>query len=67
MAKYHIYLETTVWPDPGQPNHVYIFNEPPKGRAVRAIGYIRAGTKTLQRFREPRSIELKDRTFVPLT
>lgn len=63
----HIYLETTVWQEAGQPNHVYIFKEVPKNRTARALGYVRAGTKTVQMFKKPMDLDLKGRTFEALT
>jgi hypothetical protein len=65
--KYWIYLETTVWDEPETPNHVYVFLEQPKGRAAKCMGYVRAGTKELFKFKNPYTIDLKDRTFEALT
>jgi len=65
--KYYIYVETTVWQEPGQSNHVYVFTEPPKGRAAKCMGYVRAGTKELFKFKNPYTIDLKNRTFEALT
>ena len=63
----NIYVETTVWQESTQPNHVYIFKDPPKGRTARAFGYVRAGTKTVQMFKKPMDLDLKGRTFKALT
>jgi hypothetical protein len=65
--KHYIYLETTVWDEPDQPNHVYIFTEKPTGRSVKCMGYVRAGTKTVQMFKKPMDLDLKGRTFEALT
>ena len=67
MSKYYIYLETTVWQEAGQPNHVYVFLEKPKNRTAKCMGYIKAGTKELIRFKNPYTLDLKARTFEPLT
>jgi hypothetical protein len=67
MTKHYIYLETTVWDEPNQPNHVYIFTEKPTGRAIKCMGYVRAGTKEVFKFKKPYNIELKGRTFEALT
>ena len=64
---HYIYLETTTWQESTQANHVYVFTEPPKQRTAKAIGYVRAGTKELFRFKKPMTLDLKDRTFVALT
>ena len=57
-----IMLETTVWDDPGVPNHVYVFND----SMSKAIAYVRAGTKEVFKFKKPLSIDTRGRTFVPL-
>lgn len=61
-----IMLETTVWTDGGA-NHVYIFKEKPSGRSGRAIAYVPAGSKVVQRFKKPLDLDLKGRTFIELT
>ena len=63
--KYYIYQETTVWPD-GYPNHVYIFTEVPKNRTAKAIGYVKAGSKTVERWKNPYTLDLRGRTFEAL-
>ena len=65
--KHYIYLETTQWQESTQANHVYIFTEPPKTRSVACMGYIKAGTKELIRFKNPIKLDLKDRKFEALT
>lgn len=65
--QYWIYLETTEWQEPTQANHVYVFLEPPRGRGAMCMGYVRAGTKELFRFKQPMVLNLRDRSFVPLT
>ena len=64
--KFYPYVETTKWQEPGQPNHVYIFTEIPKNRTAKAIGYVRAGTKEVFKFKKPYTIDLKGRTFEAL-
>jgi hypothetical protein len=61
-----IMLETTEWADGGS-NHVYIFKEKPTGRSAKAIAYVPAGSKIVQRFKKPLDLDLKGRTFVELT
>jgi hypothetical protein len=67
MTKHYIYLETTQWQESTQANHVYIFTEPPKTRTVKCIGYVRAGTKEVFKFKNPITLDLKDRKFEALT
>lgn len=67
MSKYYIYLETTKWDEPNTPNHVYVFLEKPKNRTAKCMGYVRAGTKDLFKFKTPYSLDLKGRTFEALT
>ena len=68
MSKRHwIYIETTAWQEPTQANHVYVFLEQPRGRSAKCLGYVRAGTKDLFRFKQPITLDLKDRSFAPLT
>jgi len=56
-----------VWQEPTQANHVYVFSEKPNTRTAKAIGYVRAGTKELFRFKKPMTLDLKGRTFAALT
>jgi hypothetical protein len=65
--KYFIYVETTVWDEDAAPNHVYVFLEQPKNRTAKCMGYIRAGTKDLFKFKKPYTLDLKGRTFEALT
>jgi hypothetical protein len=58
--------ETTEWADGGC-NHIYIFKDKPTGRGAKAIAYIPAGSKIVQRFKKPIDLDLKGRTFVELT
>ena len=58
--------ETTEWSDGGS-NHTYIFKDKPTGRSAKAIAYIPAGSKIVQRFKKPLDLDLKGRTFVELT
>jgi hypothetical protein len=64
--KYYIYVETTEWDEPNQPNHVYIFLEVPKLRTAKAIGYVRAGTKSVEYWKKPYTLDLRGRTFEAL-
>ena len=64
--KYYIYVETTKWDSDSAPNHVYIFTEVPKNRTAKAIGYVRAGTKTVERWKNPYTLDLRGRTFEAL-
>ena len=63
--KFYVYQETTEWGE-GVPNHVYIFTEIPKNRTAKAIGYVRAGTKEVFKFKNPYTIDLRGRTFEAL-
>jgi len=67
---WHIYEETTKWEGVSSPdacNHVYVFADKPTGRQATVIGYVRRGTKELFKFKGRRWIDLKGRTFKPLT
>ena len=66
MPKFYIYKETTRWDEPNQPNHVYIFLELPKNRTAKAVGYVKAGTKTVEYWKKPYALDLKGRTFEAL-
>ena len=59
-----IMLETTAWSDGfGQAcNHVYVFND----SMTKAVAYVPRGSKTLQRFSRPMTIDTRGRTFVEL-
>lgn len=57
-----IMLETTVWDDPGVPNHVYVLND----SMSKMIAYVRAGTKEVFKFKKPIGIDIRGRTFVDL-
>jgi hypothetical protein len=61
--KRYIYQETTDWGEHTASNHVYIFTEPPKGRAVKAIGYVKEGSNKVELWRTPYMIDLRNRTF----
>ena len=61
--KYHIYQETTVWPEGESANHIYIFTDPPKARSVKAIGYIPRGATQVHKWKRPYTLDLKGRTF----
>ena len=64
--KLYPYVETTKWDSDSAPNHVYIFTEIPKNRTAKAVGYVRAGTKEIFKFKTPYTIDLKGRTFEAL-
>lgn len=64
--KFYPYVETTKWDSDSAPNHVYIFTEIPKNRTAKAVGYVRAGTKEIFKFKTPYTIDLKGRTFEAL-
>jgi hypothetical protein len=67
MTKHYIYLETTVWEEATQANHVYVFTEEPKGRTAKCMGYVKAGSKDLFKFKKPYTLDLRQRTFERLT
>lgn len=64
--KYYIYQETTKWDSDSAPNHVYIFTEAPKNRTAKAVGYVKAGEKTVFKFKNPYTLDLRGRTFEAL-
>ena len=64
--KFYVYAETTKWESDSAPNHVYIFTEVPKNRTAKAIGYVRAGTKTVEYWKNPYTIDLRGRKFEAL-
>jgi hypothetical protein len=64
--KYFIYVETTEWQELTQANHVYVFLEAPKNRTAKAVGYVRAGTKKVEFWKKPLTLDLKGRTFEAL-
>ena len=59
----NIYVETTVWQESTQPNHVYIFKGTPEGRSATAVAYVPRGTDKVIKFRKPIKLDLKGRTF----
>jgi len=65
-TKHYIFQETTQWADSMDANHVYVFLDKPTSRTAKAMGYVRAGTKELQRFSKPMTLDLKGRTFKEL-
>lgn len=54
--------EVTDWGDHNVPNHIYYLND----EKTRMVGYIKAGTKALFKFKKPISIDLRGRKFVEL-
>ena len=66
MPKFYIYQETTEWDEPNQPNHVYVFLEVPKLRTAKCMGYIKAGTEELFKFKKPYTLDLRGRKFEAL-
>ena len=45
-------------------NHVYLFEDKPKGKTVKAVGYIRQGSDEVAFFKNGLTMNLKNRTFV---
>ena len=64
--KHNIQQETTQWASATTPNHVYIFEGTVGARTAKAIGYVRAGTQKVERFRVPMMMDTRGRTFVAL-
>lgn len=56
-----IMLETTVWSTP-TPNHVYVMND----SMTKMMAYVPEGSKTVKKFKQPMSIDIRGRTFVEL-
>lgn len=54
--------ETTEWDSPNAPNHIYYVNDDKS----KMVGYIKAGTKDLFKFKNPMAIYTKGRKFVEL-
>lgn len=65
-TKYFVYEETTDWGDNASANHVYIFTDKPSGRTAKAVGYVKVGSKTVERWKTPYTIDLRGRTFKEL-
>jgi len=64
MIKRHIYRETTNWGEYPCTNNIYIFDEKPKGqRSVKCFAYIKQGSETVERFKNPYTFDLRGRTF----
>jgi hypothetical protein len=53
------YQEVTEWADSNAANHIYYLNED----KTSMVGYIRAGTKSLFKFKNPIRIDLRGRKF----
>ena len=66
MIRHYIFQETTDWGQHTAANHVYIFTEPPKGRSVKAIGYVKEGSDKVELWNKPYMIDLRHRTFKEL-
>ena len=66
MTKFHIYTETTKWPEGEGGNHVYVFLDKPTGRTAKAMGYVPLGKTKVFRFKEPLTLDLRGRTFEAL-
>jgi hypothetical protein len=64
--KYNIQQETTQWASATTPNHVYVFEGTVGARSAKALGYVRAGTQKVERFRVPMIMDTRGRTFVAL-
>jgi hypothetical protein len=57
--------EVTSWDVLGTScNHLYLFEEKPKGKTAKAIGYIRRGTDEVIEFKNGLVIEMRNRNFV---
>lgn len=54
--------EVTDWGDHNVPNHIYYLNDD----KTRMVGYIKAGTKALFKFKKPIGIDLRGRKFIEL-
>ena len=62
---YHILVETTHWTNSNSDcNHVYLFEDKPKGKTGKSIGYIRRGTDEVVFFRNGLTIDFRNRNFV---
>lgn len=62
---YHILKETTDWKMAGSAcNHLYFFEDKPKGKTVKAVGYIRQDSDEVTFFKNGLTMNLKNRTFV---
>jgi len=53
------FLETTVWPNPATPNHVYYLSD----SRSHMVGYIRAGTTELFKFKKPLRIDVRGTVY----
>lgn len=64
---YHMLKEVTSWNMPNcSCNHLYLFEEKPKGKTAKAIGYIRRGTDEVVEFKNGLVIEMKNRNFIEI-
>jgi queuine/archaeosine tRNA-ribosyltransferase len=54
--------EVTDWGSHNVPNHIYYLND----EKTKMVGYIRAGTKTLFKFKKPMGIDIRGRKFIEL-
>lgn len=54
--------ETTDWGNHNVPNHVYYVND----SKTKMVGYIKAGSKALFKFKKPMTIDVRGRKFVEL-
>ena len=62
---YHILKETTNWKMAGSAcNHLYLFEDKPKGKTVKAVGYIRQDSDEVTFFKNGLTMNFKNRTFV---
>ena len=62
---YHILKETTDWKMADSAcNHLYLFEDKPKGKTVKAVGYIRQDSDEVTFFKNGLTMNFKNRTFV---
>lgn len=67
LKMYHMLKEVTAWDMPGGScNHLYLFEEKPKGRTAKALGYIRRGTDEVIEFKNGLVIEMRNRNFIEI-
>jgi len=60
----YILKETTKWPEGMKSSGVYIFEQKPKGKIAKAVGYISHLSDEVKWFSIPLDIDLRHRRFV---